>query len=85
MRNSTLCRECFKRVVDDTAPIQFLLLTQEVMKCDCCKKMKHLVSHYYKYGEHLVSEDGLRTLDTLPRQKINPNYSFWSNEPLFID
>lgn len=80
-----LCKDCFKRVADDSASDRLLLLTQELFQCDCCKKQKHLVSDYFKYGEHVVSEDGLHILGTVARQKLNPNYSFWSNEPIFID
>ena len=79
------CKRCFKVAVDKLASDKHLLLSKDNMKCDYCKQELPLVVYYFKYGEHEVTEDGKRVVNAPAPQKVNPNYSFWGTEPLYVD
>ena len=75
----TLCKECFKKGYDDTAKDRFLLLSPNNMKCESCQCEKPIVIRYFKWGEHEVTEDGLRIKDAVRHLGVNPNYSCWGD------
>lgn len=77
MLHVKLCRECFKKGYDDTAPDRFLLLSKEEEQCEFCHKNKRIVIKYYKYGEHEVTPEGLYNKDNVRHLGVNPNHSCW--------
>lgn len=79
------CRSCFKRVVDDTAVDELLLLSSDDMICSCCDTKGPVVSHYFKFGEHRVTDGGKRVLDNAKHVGVNPNYVPWGNVYPYAD
>ena len=79
------CKRCFKVAVDKLASDKHLLLSKDNLKCDYCKKELPVVTYYFKYGEHEVTEDGKRVVNAPVQQKVNPNYSFWGTESPYLN
>lgn len=71
------CKRCFKAVVDDTAADRFLLLSKDVVKCPSCGSMDRVVVAYFKYGEHEVTDDGLRIKDAARHIGVDLEKSYW--------
>ena len=79
------CKDCFKSVVDDTAPDIFLLMSGDDMTCPCCGKKGPVVGHYFKFGEHKVTSDGKHIVGEPRYVGINPNYSPWGKSYPYAD
>lgn len=59
-----LCRRCFQAYVDPLASNRQLLVGRYVRKCAGCQKLTNLVVCYFKYGEHITSEDSKHIVST---------------------
>ena len=79
------CKECFKTIVDRTAPDKFLLMSADGMICECCGKKRSVVAEYFKYGEPQVTSDGKRMKSAARHVGVNPNYSFFENSYPYAD
>ena len=71
------CKHCFKLYVDKLASDKHLLLTKGSYKCPECGHVEPLVTEYFKYGEHEVTDDGKRLKGTARHIGIDLNKSFW--------
>lgn len=83
--NKHYCKRCFKTVVDSAAPDSFLLMSAEKVKCPSCGNIDRVVSVYFKYGEHTVTQDGSKIIGQARHVGINPNYSFFNNSYPYAD
>jgi hypothetical protein len=77
------CKRCFLAVVDDTASDKQLLMTAEKSKCPSCGNFDYIVSYYFKYGEHCVTDDGKRIAKGSKHLGLNPNYSYWGADSAY--
>ena len=78
--NKKWCKHCFTLYVDKLASDKHLLLTSDKHKCPECGHIEHLVTEYFKYGGHEVTENGKKMKGVSSRHLgVNPNYSFFEN------
>ena len=80
-----LCRECFKKCFDGAASNQHIIVSKDKHECNYCRANDYVVIDYSRFGETRTSEDSRRFVPEVKKQKINPNYSIWKDEPLYVD
>ena len=85
MLTKIYCKECFKSLVDPTASDRILLMSSREKECACCRKVKPVVVEYFKWGEHIVTDDGTHLVGEARHVGVNPNYSFFENSYPYAD
>lgn len=77
MMTKHYCKKCFRAVVDPTAHDKFLLMSKDLKKCPSCGRLARLVCEYFKYGEHVVTDDGLHFDVPVKHIGIDLTKSYW--------
>lgn len=85
MMTKNYCKKCFRAVVDPTASDKFLLMSESELRCPSCGQTRQLVAAYFKYGEHVVKDDGIHFVGEARHVGVNPNYSFFENSYPYAD